>query len=115
MEETISIHGDQWKIEDIREEVEWCRKEKWQQQTFVARDAVKQKNYWSEHRPERPIPKGGEIVPRGWDHEHCQICWWSIHESENPEIGIGFTNGDQWVCAECYKQFIEGNALGVSS
>ncbi len=43
------------------------------------------------------------------------VCWWKIRESDDPAIGIGYTNGYQWLCAECYRQFIEGNALGIIS
>jgi hypothetical protein len=109
MEDAILIHGDYWKVSDVKEEVEWCRKQLWEQESFVPRDAIKQKYLWAEHKEGRAVPEGG------WEHEHCQVCWWKIRISDDPEIGIGYTNGNQWLCAECYRQFVAGNALGINS
>ncbi|MGB0281826.1 MAG: hypothetical protein ACPGAE_06585 [Neptuniibacter sp.] len=115
MEETVLIHGDHWKVSDVKEEVEWCRSQEWVQLAFVPRDAIKQKHSWTEHKEGKAAPEGGEVIEGGWEHEHCQVCWWKIRESDNPEIGVGYTNGNQWLCTECYSQFIEGNVLGISS
>jgi hypothetical protein len=115
MEDTVLIHGDHWKVSDIKDEVEWCRNQKWRKQSFIPRDAVKQKHSVTERQSSGAVPTGGEIIKDGWEHEHCQVCWWKIRESNNPEIGIGYTNGNQWLCSECYGQFIEVNVLGISS
>ncbi|CAA0117553.1 hypothetical protein [Zhongshania aliphaticivorans] len=105
--ETVLIHGDEWKLEDIQEEISWCREQSWIKQKFTASDAVKQKNHWRKYIPGEVIPKGGEIVPKGHDHEHCQICWWSISESEDPTKNQGYVSGHHWVCTECYGNFIQ--------
>ncbi|MCI5142677.1 MAG: hypothetical protein D3909_13340 [Candidatus Electrothrix sp. ATG1] len=115
MEDTVLIHGEHWKVIDIKEEVEWCRKQKWEKATFAPRDAIKQKHSWTEHKEAKAVPVGGEIIEGGWEHEHCQVCWWKIRESDNPEVGVGYTNANQWLCVECYRQFVEGNVLEISS
>jgi hypothetical protein len=115
MEDTVLIHGDHWKVSDVREEVEWCRTQDWEKKTFAPRSAIKQKHSWKKHEAGKLAPEKGVIIEGGWDHEHCEVCWWKIRESDNPEIGVGYTNGNQWLCAECYAQFIEGNLLEIRS
>jgi hypothetical protein len=74
-EEFVTIHGDNWKKSDIEEPVDWAKGEEWQ------------KEIWS----------GTET----WDHDHCQICWWKLHNNQDPEHGIGYrSKKDNW--------FVEG-------
>jgi hypothetical protein len=60
-------------------------------------------------------PDTTDLVPDGWSHDHCAICWWTLHDSGSDEERIGYTDerGD-WVCAECYQQFLatKSNATG---
>ena len=102
MDDQVLIHGDYWKVTDVKSEVEWCRSEKWSRHEFVPRGAIK-----SHHQNAESNEVVQEIIPGGWDHEHCQICFWKIRQAKDPAIGIGFTNGTVWVCSECY-------ALGLS-
>ena len=79
----VTIHGDQWKREDIQEPVEWAKGESWE------------KTLWSS-------------VKHGDDHDHCQVCWWKLRDSEAPETGEGYISGKHnWLCTECYEQFIK--------
>tara|TARA_R110002050_G_scaffold250466_1_gene388417 strand:- start:163 stop:426 length:264 start_codon:yes stop_codon:yes gene_type:complete len=79
----VTIHGDQWKREDIQEPVEWAKGESWE------------KTLWSS-------------VKHGDDHDHCQVCWWKLRDSEDPETGEGYISGKHnWLCTECYEQFIK--------
>ncbi|WP_157199422.1 hypothetical protein [Methylomonas koyamae] len=78
----VTIHGDSWKNEDIEESVQWAKGEQWNMET------------WS----------GNET----WDHDHCQICWWKLYESDDAEHGVGYrSEKDNWLCTECYEQFIK--------
>ncbi|WP_420598153.1 hypothetical protein [Neptuniibacter sp.] len=115
MEERIRIHGEQWKVSDIKDEVIWCRGENWTHTTFTPTKAILHKNVLSNVSQHSDREPNGKLVKDGWEHEHCQICWWKIYASENPEIGTGYSNGKIWVCTECYEQFIKGNAIGISS
>lgn len=54
----------------------------------------------------RPLPEGSKslgIIPKGWDHEHCQIC--------SGKIGIngaefGYTDLENfWLCPSCYEKY----------
>lgn len=54
-------------------------------------------------------PEDLEVVPDGWDHEHCELCW--------EKIGLGgqaqgyVSRNANWVCASCYTAFIEPRSL----
>jgi hypothetical protein len=51
----------------------------------------------------------GEIVPGGWDHEHCELCWGKIGSGGDPE---GYSNGNgHWVCSRCYKRYVDPGDL----
>jgi transposase-like protein len=79
MNEFVDIHGDQWKLEDIRENIEWSRRQVWELREFDK-------------------PEG---------HAHCLICYWTIHKSANSEEGSGyFYGGSTWLCTECYSKFV---------
>lgn len=44
-------------------------------------------------------------VREGWQRDHCFLCRWEPHESED-EHGTGYTNGRYWLCMECCERFI---------
>ncbi|WP_445427519.1 hypothetical protein [Alishewanella sp. HL-SH05] len=80
---TVTIHGNEWKQEDIEEPVAWALSQKWVRKKWLAPSET-------------------------WDHDHCAICWWKLHESDDEVHGVGFNDGGHnWLCTECYEQFIE--------
>jgi len=82
MKEYIEIHGDQWKLADIQENVEWSKKQVW----------------------------GGKKYENPNDHEHCLICCWTIFKSETYEDGYGYNCGDSnWLCTECYGKLVKNS------
>lgn len=111
MDEYVTIHGDKWKIADIKEPIEWALEQKWEKQKWHPRAALVSKSKTSEYVGQKYNPKYTKLVEDGWSHDHCEICWWSLHESDNPESGEGYTcNGRSWLCSECYEQFIAPKA-----
>jgi hypothetical protein len=83
----------------------------WQQAEFQATDAVRVPaaggGMWV--RPADAAPQGGELLPGGWDHEHCSICWERIGGGGQ---ATGFLSGaDDWVCQECYRLFVAPRSL----
>lgn len=50
-------------------------------------------------------PSTYKIVERGWTHDHCALCNWSVGESDDPKHGIGYTDGSLWLCTGCFEQF----------
>ena len=54
------------------------------------------------------------IIPKGWDHEHCSLCWKAI-SAANTDEKCGYRNKYNWVCRECYEKYIKsgfGRKLG---
>ena len=51
------------------------------------------------------IPGDSQIDPKGWDHEHCQLCMETISDYPNYQHE-GFVNGKDWLCCKCYDQYI---------
>jgi hypothetical protein len=45
------------------------------------------------------------VVPDGWDHEHCELCWAKI--SRLPaDSAEGYSDGDRWMCVECFNRYV---------
>ena len=87
-ERTVSIHGDQWKWRDIEEEIAWCRTKTWERQRWAP--------------TERAASRDGISA-----HDHCQICWWTLSQSADPAVSVGYHSGRRlWICTECYEKFI---------
>lgn len=72
------IHGQAWDYADIAKDVAWCKEQNWQYQQYVIED----------------------------DHDHCEICYWTIFLSEDVESGFAYQSNNCWVCQECYDNFI---------
>lgn len=56
----------------------------------------------------------GIVVPKGWEHEHCSLCWKTISELEHYEH-FGYMNNSDWLCQFCYDKYITsgfGKKLG---
>jgi hypothetical protein len=43
-----------------------------------------------------------------WDHDHCEFCWVTFSEHEQPEVlREGYTTLDEyhWICPTCVEDF----------
>lgn len=54
-----------------------------------------------------------KFVPGGWPKEPCAICGWELSAQGGPEHSEAFTNGRQWLCAECYHGFVARKSAGA--
>jgi hypothetical protein len=45
------------------------------------------------------------ISHEAWDHEHCFLCWRRI-SSYSDEDNVGYSDGSEWLCQNCYAQYI---------
>jgi len=52
--------------------------------------------------------EGARVVPGGWDHEHCAVCWETIGTATSEAF---FSEPSEWVCAACYARFIVPRSL----
>ena len=89
------------------------RSRRWVEATFSQSDAVQVE---TSHRAilrkaASSEPSSGRVIPGGWEHEHCALCsrTISLHSSH---VRTGFTDGTEWVCAECYGHYIAPRLRG---
>ena len=52
------------------------------------------------------------IIAGGWDHDHCALCWVKIsaHPGDEPS---GFTDGNDWVCRDCFSRYLEPRIAAI--
>ncbi len=110
--ETVIIHGDEWQLAHIEEEIAFCKQLQWQKKKWCCSDALvyldsNGNQSSSTQYMGRPYNSQNTILVKGgWKHDHCSICWWTLHESDDPDSGIGYVSGNEWLCCECYDKFI---------
>jgi len=59
-------------------------------------------------------PEEWDLVPEGWDHDHCGLCW--AHICSHADHGfteayfalLGAEGYGAWICPPCYEQRIAG-------
>ena len=86
-ERTVIIHGDKWKYEHVADEIEECKKSKWAKQNWSPSPTLVHKSGKSstKYTGQEYNTEQFKYVKDGWDHDHCEICWWSIHDTEDEE------------------------------
>jgi Clp amino terminal domain, pathogenicity island component len=107
----IEIHGVRRNTESVREAVQRCRmcNWHWHKRPWKNVDIVVEKKTG---KTSFDLDLAGdsanfELVKGGWTKDHCFICRWELFETGDEEHGIGYTNGHQWLCIECYTKFWE--------
>ena len=112
-EPTVLIHSDTWKRADIEEEVVWCRTHSWHRSHWQRRPALVHRisGVTSLYVGQAFDPAKIDLVPDGWSHDHCVICFWTLSDSGSDDETIGYTDErGAWVCSECYHQFVNPNS-----
>lgn len=108
IEDYVEIHGELWGTQSVRELSEYYRKFHWERRRWVPRDALvhrsNQKLY--HYSGQSYDPEQFDLVKDGWKEDHCAICWWKLIDSEAPDRGEGLTNGQDWLCTDCYDGLI---------
>jgi len=106
---TEVIHGNKWKRADIAPTLDDCRQYQWHQQQWGRRDELSQKHggtsspYVGQSYDSTKV----DLVRGGWTHDHCEICWWKLFETQDIEHSVGYSNGHGWICRECFERFIQ--------
>ena len=86
----------------------------WTRKPFVAPDAFEQDTgnggrSWRAVEPGDEARTDGRIVPGGWDHEECELCWKRIGPGGDPDAWV--TDEGRWVCVPCHVQYVEPRDL----
>ncbi|MGA3105263.1 MAG: Clp protease N-terminal domain-containing protein [Terriglobales bacterium] len=108
----LKIHDFEWNGATIRERVNLLRQSNWywERKKWKPRDlAVREDGRLSFDVNLTRDSKKFELRRNGWKSDQCFVCEWTLFESEErPDRDIGYTNGRDWVCAECYEKFLSG-------
>lgn len=108
MSERIKRIVEDW-MQPWQKEVILNEKSVWKKEKFKASDG-----YWIKTKGAKLLGKVEDIKDLheeaiveklSWDHEHCRLCWEKIAEYEGCQHE-GYTNGKDWVCEKCYKEYI---------
>lgn len=108
--ETVEIHSERWNREYVREIVKTFRKFNWHWNrcAWKESDVVARISDGSISRDLTLAADSANfrLVAGGWTKDECLICRWELFRSEDdPEHGVGYTNGRDWLCTECYEKF----------
>src|SRR5438128_4229062 len=111
----VTIPG--WGEMDVEYLVEEIRALKlrgdWTMKEWKAVPALNEKNgrTSAKYNGQNFDPKYFDFIEDGWTHDHCQICSKTI--SDNPGNSDwatrGHTNGNDWICEQCYSLFMTTN------
>jgi hypothetical protein len=109
----LLIHGSPRNINFIRERVKMVRRSNWYwgQAPFKPRDIVLQRESGkiSLDLSLAANTQEFELKAGGYTKDLCLICDWELFESQSePDHGVAYTNGQKWVCTECYEKFLQG-------
>ena len=99
-------------------EIAQSNPEQWRKEYFRASDILAFKNRdgstIGRKMADGEAISDGFVVPKGWEHEHCHLCWKTISELE-PDEHFGYVKNSDWVCQGCYYEYIKsgfGKKLG---
>jgi hypothetical protein len=95
------------------------RTRKWVRKKFQAEDAVEFQDQgtivWRRKKdhPDLHGRKDINIIPKGWEHEHCQICMATICEEKGFEPYGYVDKNESWICETCYHKYVEPRCIDI--
>lgn len=86
----------------------WCQRFHWEWRPCKPQDALKHRKsgHIALHNGQSYDPADFEVVKAGWTHYHCIICWQSLFLGQDAEASFGYTNGQDWLCLDCHREFV---------
>ncbi len=106
--ETVEIHGSRWNIDYVHDAISLIRAYNWHWHKAVWRPrdiVIYAKDGACSFDLTLAVDSANFVLVKdGWKKDHCFVCRWELYESED-DHGIGYTNGHDWLCTECYERF----------
>ncbi len=106
--ELVKIRGQYWDAAYVRDAVRRCCEHNWhwQKAAWKPRDMCvnRKSGRISLDASLAADAENFELLKGGWKKNHCVICHWELHESDD-DHGAGYNNGRDWICTECYDKF----------
>jgi ATP-dependent Clp protease ATP-binding subunit ClpA len=105
--ELVYIHGEAWDLRNIQGRTQELVKFAWRKHEWKPLDVLVDSETGQVCFDISPPHESHlQLVPGGWPRERSFICRWELNADGGEEHSIGYTSGRQWVCAECYGQFL---------
>lgn len=113
--ETIKIREDDWEVDYLRCMLRGLKPGAFTKQRWVPRDALVTKDGTRAtiYTGQSYDPENMTLRKNVWSHDHCEACNWVLNDDEGEEHAVGYFNGYNWLCTECYRLFIQENRLGL--
>lgn len=104
----VEIHGQGWDSSYIQAQSVELRRFAWRKRQWKALDILieigSDRAFFDVTLKDDP---GFKLVAGGWPREFCSLCHWELNADGGPAHADGYTNGREWLCAECYEKFLE--------
>jgi hypothetical protein len=117
-EEMVQTHNFKLRSEYVRHFVSYCHMYNWHwsKKPWKPQDVVvnRKTGQFSLDVAQAVESSDFELLKAGWEKDHCLICHWQLFESGDCEHGVGYTNGREWLCTECYEKFVQGPGFSPS-
>ena len=104
--QVVTIHGQEWKLNYVQAQVSLLSRFAWRKREWMSVDVL------VENETGRVCFDLGAADERrftlatgGWKCDWCSICNWELSADGGEEHSIGYTNGRQWLCTDCYERF----------
>jgi ATP-dependent Clp protease ATP-binding subunit ClpC len=106
-QDIVQIHGEAWDLNNIEQRVQELGKFAWRKREWKPLDVLVDSETGRVcFDLSQPYESRLRLVSGGWPRERCVVCRWELNADGGEEHAIGYTNGRQWVCAECHEQFL---------
>jgi hypothetical protein len=108
--ETVEIRGIPWNADYVRDAINLCRTYNfhWHKTAWKHRDVVVHL-YTRSVSFDLGLAEDAthfKLLKNGWTKDHCLVCRWELFESTvDADHGTGYTNGQNWLCVECFERF----------
>lgn len=108
--QTVTIHGQEWQANYVEAQVITLKKFAWRKREWKPIDVLLENETgrvcFDISPPDDP---GLKFTPAAWTTDWCSICNWELSTNAGEGHSIGYTNGRQWLCTDCYDRFFVDN------
>jgi hypothetical protein len=111
VQDPVEIHGSLWDGDYIRDAVAKYREYSWywHKRSWMPRDIAiyRENGSVSFDLSLAEDHAHFDLAKAGWKKDRCAVCRWELFESkDDPQHGMGYTNGLEWLCTECYEKLV---------
>jgi hypothetical protein len=108
--EIVQIHGEDWDLIFVQAKLVELRRFAWRRRQWEPLDILVETTGGriSFDMTQKDDP-GFRVVAGGWSSEFCSLCHWELSKDGGPEHAVGYSNGREWLCTECYAKFLEAS------